>query len=183
MGRARAGAVLVFALLVLAAAPMVAPERAAASDEATIAVDEVTPVTMTAGGRLTIRGTVTAGSVALSNVVVQVRMSAQRLRGRADLAAVTTEPTVQRAGPLVPDGVLQVADSLGSGASAPFAVDLPVDSLPAGAAGVYVGAVEVRATPDDAPRSRLDFQTLLLNYWSPGAVAEPTPVAVVWPLS
>ncbi len=182
-GRARAGVVLVFALVVLAAAPIVAPERAAAADEASIAVDEVTPVTMTAGGQLTIRGTVTAGAVGLSNVVVQVRMSAQRLRGRADLAAVTAEPSVQRAGPLVPNGVLQVADNLSSGASAPFTVDLPVDSLPAAAAGVYVGAVEVRATPDDAPRSRLDFQTLILNYWSPGAVAEPTPLAVVWPLA
>jgi hypothetical protein len=180
-GRARTGVVLVFVLLLLTTAPILGPERAVAADEASIAVEEA-PVTLTEGGRLKIRGTVTAGSGDLSNVVVQVRMSAQRLRGRADLAAVADSASVQRAGPLVPNGVLQVADTLASGTGTEFTVDLPVDSLPVGAAGVYVAAVEVRATPPEAPRSRLDFQTLFLNYWTPGAVAEPTPVAVVWPL-
>jgi hypothetical protein len=182
VGRARAGVLLASVLLLLTVTPLVGPEQAAAADEATIAITEVAPAALTAGGQLTIRGTVTAGSVELSNVVAQVRMSGQRLRGRADLAAVTANPSVQRAGPLVPNGVLQVADNLAPGASAEFTADLAVDSLPVGSAGVYVGAVEVRATPDDAPRSRLDFQNLFLNYWTPGAVAESTPVAAVWPL-
>jgi hypothetical protein len=180
--RAVAGATA--ALLVGAAlvpALPAAPPSAAAETPA-ITVNRQTPAVMTDDATLLLTGVVTAGSEPLSDVRVQFRASSRRIPNRSSLATAVAEQSIARAGTVVTGSAVRLVEALPAGGSAPFQLQIPADDLPFGDAGAYVGAAEVRATDADGSRSRVAFSQVLLPYWTPNAVAEPTPLAVLWPL-
>lgn len=132
------------------------------------------------GQTLQVSGTVTNhGTTTLADVNVQLRLSTSPVDGRSELGALAGSTTRPPGGAVATDAL---GEPLAPGASAPFALGLPVDGLKLTQPGVYPLAVEVIADdPTTLARTRFGAARTFLP-WDMGAV-EPTRIAVLWPVS
>jgi Family of unknown function (DUF6049) len=155
--RAALRAAVAVGVLALALAP--ATTATAADDAepaARIALATVSPDLVTASDTVHVTGTVTnAGAQPLDQVSVRLRPVAGRLGTRVAVATWLSGQDQRVGTPVSPTADLP--DSLAPGARAAFALDVPAAALGLGASpfGVYPLAVDVRATPEGAPRTQV----------------------------
>jgi hypothetical protein len=136
--------VLLAGILVLIALPAGQPPAVAAADATptplTITLDELTPSTIPAKGRIVLAGSVRNDSEELwSAVNVHPFISANPMTTREELAtAATSDPALEVGPRLFKDGQFAAIGDLLPGQSTPFRISLPVKDLPiSGAPGVY----------------------------------------------
>jgi hypothetical protein len=159
------------------------PAARTATNPATQVQVDVTTLTPRAphpGQTLQVSGTVTNhGTTTLADVNVQLRLSTSPVEGRSELGALAGSTTRPPGGAVATDAL---GEPLAPGATAPFALGLPVDGLNLTQPGVYPLAVEVIADdPATQARTRFGAARTFLP-WDMGAV-KPTRIAVLWPVS
>jgi hypothetical protein len=181
--RRRAGG-LVAVLAVLAALVVgvigAAAPRAAAVARPTITIATLDPTVGTPGGRLHVTGSVTGGTLRLSDVQVSLRLSRTRVNSRAELAGVASGETTGKDGDVIANQA--VPGTLLEGEVISFDLGADLDRLPQlREFGVYVVAVEVTATHRDGSGSVAITRTFLP--WVPTQRDfAPTSFAWLWPL-
>jgi hypothetical protein len=144
-----------------------------------VVIDSVTPQLARPGGTVTVTGTVTNESGGtLSGLSVRLRSSASPLTYRGELSSYA-------AGALAIDAPagnpVPVSASLPSGATAPWQVSVPVDSIGMTQFGVY----PLAAQAVDAVGIPVGTERTFLPFWPGPAAAGATQrlkIAWVWPL-
>jgi len=178
--------------LVLAAAawsltmPSAPPAAAADPPEGPVrvVVESLEPRVPRPGDTVSVSGRLTnTGADPLTTVTAQLRVSRRAITGRDQLAALATS-TDRPPGAVVEPFVIPVAERLDAGSSAPFRLEIPVDSLRLGDFGVYPMAVEVRGTPPSGVRDRVGTVRTFLPWAgrTDTAAVRPTRVAMLWPV-
>ncbi|MBM7368740.1 hypothetical protein JOC45_003469 [Gordonia hydrophobica] len=147
-----AAAVVILVALTTGTAPIAHAQPAGPTSYATLGLTEVTPTTVTSstGETVTVRGKVvnTAGR-AISGVQVRLKRAGP-VTASYQLRSALTSPTTEFG---VVSRSASVTDSLGTGKSADFSIDVPIDGpggLALSKAGVYPLAVEVTGSPTNA---------------------------------
>jgi hypothetical protein len=158
-------------------APPVGAASAQPAPDVSVTVTAIDPVAAGPGDQVTVSGSVTnRGGATLLGVNVQLRVGTDPVGSRSQLAALA-------GGSSRPPGVVPVSVpdrlDLAPGASLPFVLQFPVDSLGLTAAGVYPLAVEVITGPQNDRNRVATLRTFLP--WDMAAVM-PTRLAVLWPV-
>ena len=147
-----------------------------------VRITSVTPAIPTAGGTMTLSGTVRNVSDALvSTVSAVLRVSPTPLPSRSEIPEVLAGAG-QRVGQPIPGTVQQIADGLPAGASRDFEISASVDDLGLASPGVYVAGVEALGGSGDRV-VRQDIDRTFLPWWPEGTTAEPLLLTTLWPIT
>ncbi|HET7901504.1 MAG TPA: DUF6049 family protein [Candidatus Nanopelagicales bacterium] len=172
-----------------ASASTPATVRATASDAGVVPVTitGLAPLIPAPGATLVVVGTVTnTASTAVSGVAVRLRLSPTPVRSRGELEEILAG-AAGRTGVAVPGTRTDVAPTLEPGATAPFRITVPIDSLGLPAARAEVAVLGVESLGDVADDGQGPLQTGLTRTflpWFPVAgQVSPTPVVWLYPLT
>lgn len=177
------------------AAPAALPGSAAAivaqqppSGLVAVAVDSLEPVAPRPGDTLVVSGTLTNQSPAdLRTVSVRLRLSPRPLEDRAEIPRIVDGRTV-RTGNALWNTQVVLTTLLAPGASVPYAISVPVDTLglPSTTAEVAVIAVEALGdivVGDGRGAEQVGLTTTFLPWFPQPDAVTPTNVVWLWPFS
>lgn len=170
--------------------PAAAAEHPAqtASDLVAVAVDSLTPVAPRPGDTLVVSGTLTnQGATALRTVSVRLRLSPGPLANRAEITKIVDGRT-ERTGNALWNTQLELTSLLDPGASVPYQISLPVDSLGLPATQAEVAIISVEAlgdivVGDGLGAERVGITTTFLPWFPDPDAVTPTRVVWLWPLT
>jgi hypothetical protein len=150
-------------------------------------LDSMTPVVDERTRQVRISGRiVNTGDVALTTVNAMLWFHDTPLTTRQELAAAARERPGERLGLRVDEPwslVDEVTERLRPGRTASFRVEVPVEDLPFGAAGVYVVGVDVRGTPEFSSSRQTWRARTFLPYVPRGTTMTPVEVSFLLPLT
>lgn len=150
-----------------------------------VSLRTVSPAALHPGDTLVLAGSVTnTGSEPLENALAMPRYSITPLDSRDQIDLVDSDRTFRRGSR--PASPFEELEFLEPGQSAEFTLELPVDSIGFGAAGVYVVGIDVRAddTTANALTDRItvgDTRTVV-PYLTDDEPLPQVPVASIWGL-
>jgi hypothetical protein len=165
-----------------AAAPAAAVATAiTTADAVSLGVSSIQPLVLTSTGTLTLSGTlVNNGTVTLTNLSIQLRLSNVPVGSRSELAALAAS-TVRPPGDLVQGALLRPTQPVLPGGRLAWTLAAKADTLALPTPGVYPVAIEVIADdPTTGARTRYGTARTFLP-WDLSH-AKPTRLAVLWPV-
>lgn len=168
----------------LAAPTSVAPARAADADRLAVAIDALSPATLSKGDTLTLSGRITnPSSQAWSRLRVHLVMPAAPLSDAAALDEALANPSAEVTGTrFTTGGAVVAAGDLAPGDTTTFQLQVPFSQLRVTTEGVYPVGVHVLATGPDGDRSPdavgRGYTSIPFVGKKPAKTAQ---VSVVWP--